>query len=166
MGLRSIWKVSVKSRCSIRGHPIHPLLVNFPIALFITALFFDLVYLWQRDPLWYKLSFYNLIIGYLGALAAVMAGAVDFFLVVPDDARVVRPAVIHALLGLTLLVPFGLSLWLQYPRGATESSSLSLAIALSVLGVVMLSLGAWYGGELVYRHRIGVPGAEEKDNAS
>lgn len=159
----------MKSRCSIRGHPIHPMLVNFPIALFITALLFDLVYLWQRDSFWYRLSFYNLVVGYLGALAAAAVGVVDFFLAIPDDARVVRPAVTHALLGLTLLVPYGLSLWLRHGGDATEGFALLLAIALSVLGVVMLCLGAWYGGELVYRYRIGVPGAagaEDEDNAS
>ena len=115
-----------------------------------------------EGPLWYKLSFYNLIVGYVGAMAAVGAGAIVFFRALPDDARAVRSAVVHALLGLSLLVPYGLSLSLRSGGGATEGSTLSLAIALTVLGVAMLTLGAWFGSELVCRHRIGVPEAENE----
>lgn len=154
----------MKSRLQLAGHPLHPMLVQFPIALWSTALLFDLAYLWQRDSLWYWLAYYDMAAGYVGALAAAAAGTVDFFLSVPHEARVYRPAAIHGLLGGGVLLLYTINLVLRLGEAAAEGAALWVVVGLSLAGVALLVLGAWYGGELVYVHRVGVLETQEEGN--
>lgn len=132
------------------------MLVNFPVALFSTALLFDLLYLWQQDELWYRMAFYEMVIGYLGAVAAAGVGSVDFILAVPNERRVYRAAAIHAGLAVVVLLIYGVNLGLRLGATILEGTGLGVAVGLSGLGVGLLALAAWYGGELVYVHRVGV----------
>ena len=146
----------MESKCRVRGHPLHPILVSFPIALFSLSFLFDLAYVWQREPLWYRFAFYEMAAGYAGALAAAVPGAVDFFLVVPSCRKISRAAGAHAVLGLSLLVVYGINLALRIGTPADEATNMWVAVGLSALGLSLLTLAAWFGGELVYRYHIGV----------
>lgn len=146
----------MESKCGIGGHPLHAILVSFPIALLSVSFVFDLGYVWQRDRLWYGFAFYAMAAGYAGALAAAVPGAVDFFLVVPSRGRGLRAAAAHALLGLGLLLLYGVNLGLRLGAPWDAPTNLWLTLGLSAAGVALLTVAAWFGGELVYRHRIGV----------
>lgn len=146
----------MESRCRVAGHPLHAILVSFPVALFTLSFVFDVGYVWQRDPLWSVFALYALAAGYVGAFAAAVPGAVDFFLVVPTRGTVSRTAAAHALMGLSLLVLYGVNLGLRLGIPGGEPTPLWPVIGLSAVGMVLLTLAAWFGGELVYRHRIGV----------
>ena len=67
------------SRASIGGHPIHPILIPFPIGLLVFSLIADLIYLWRGNPVWENyIAFYTLLGGIIGAAAAAVPGLVDW----------------------------------------------------------------------------------------
>src|SRR5438045_9406169 len=67
------------SRASIGGHPIHPMLIPFPIGLLVFSLIADLIYLWRGNPVWENyIAFYTLLGGIIGAAAAAIHGLIDW----------------------------------------------------------------------------------------
>lgn len=146
----------MESKCRVGGHPLHTILVSFPIALLTVSFVFDLAYVWQRDPTWYRVTFYAMAAGYAGAFTAAVPGAVDFFLVIPSRGAAARIAATHAVLALSLLVVYGINLGLRLAAAGKEGALLWVLLGLSAVGVGLLTAAAWFGGELVYRHHIGV----------
>ena len=84
----------------------------------------------------------------LGALAAALPGFIDFLSISNPSAR--RIAFTHMLINLSLVAVYSINLWLR-----TTPSDSSLPILLSAMGVVLLGVSGWLGGELVFRHGIG-----------
>ncbi len=142
-----------KSTARIATHPIHPMLIPFPIAFLVGTLLSDLVYWQTRDAFWASASVYLLGAGIIMALAAALAGFADFF----GDRRI--RALSHAwqhMIGnlvAVLLSVFNLLIRL----GDAEGAILSLGLPISVLVVLLLLFTGWRGGDLVYRHRVGIP---------
>ena len=68
------------SHASIGGHPIHPMIIPFPIALWVFSLIADLIYLWRGNPLWRNyIAFYTLLGGIIGGAAAAVPGIIDWY---------------------------------------------------------------------------------------
>jgi len=136
---------------SFKGHPFHPMLVPLPIGLWIFSLISDLIFkLGWGGPVWTEVAFYTMAGGTIGALLAALPGFVDFLSL--TDPKTKSTALLHMILNLLAVVVFAVNLWLRMHRvpGA------ALPIWLSVLGIILISLSGWLGGELVYRHRVGV----------
>jgi uncharacterized membrane protein len=145
-------KAPIPSVAAIGGHPIHPMLVPLPIGAFSLALVADMAYARTGDPFWAQTSRFLLVAGLgSGALAAVM-GATDF---AGREAIRRRPeAWVHAGGNVAAM---GLSLVNLLVRGADGRRGIVPAgLALSLLTGSMLLLTGWLGGELSYRHRVGV----------
>jgi uncharacterized membrane protein len=159
-------ELNMRSSAHIGKHPIHPMLIVFPIALFIAAFVFDLVYLSTRNPLWYRIAYYNILLGVISALLAAVAGFVDYFtLPMSDKAR--STATTHMLLNLLVVVLFVINLIIRYDDAVLAGSRLTWMIILDVVAVALLSYAGWLGGELVYRHGLGVilPDVEAEEQA-
>ncbi len=143
------------SPASIMGHPIHPMLVPFPIALWIFSLVADLLYLWRGNTHWPLIAFYSLLAGCLGAVAAALFGFIDYLSI--KDKQVVKVANWHARLNVLALVLFAASWYLRTNSGSNMvNGSLKIPFALSVLGVIVVTISGWLGGELVFKHGVGV----------
>ncbi|MEN3327641.1 MAG: hypothetical protein V7638_2448 [Acidobacteriota bacterium] len=144
------------SKASIGGHPIHPMLMPFPIGLLVFSVVADLIYLWRGNPVWENyIAFYTLLGGIIGAAAAAVPGLIDWATL--TDPAAVKVANWHARVNITGLVIFIASFYLRTSRGATWITGLpSLPIILSIVGVVGISIGGWLGGELVFRHGVAV----------
>jgi len=144
-----------KSTAQIMGHPFHPMLVTFPIAFFVGTLVTDIAYLVNSDPFWARVSFWLLVAGLvMGALAA-LAGFTDFL-----GDRLIREsntAWVHMLGNVTAVVLSLINLWLRYRDGDTADYPGVFWISLVV--VLIFVVTGWLGGELVFKHRVGV--AEE-----
>ena len=129
------------------------MLVGYPIAFLTGTLLSDVAYWQLREALWAQLSFVLLAAGIVTALAAALAGFTDFF----GDRRI--RALSHAwqhMLGnlLAVLVSiYNLYIRLDDPEGAILSLGLLLSAA---VGLILVFTG-WRGGDLVYRHRVGIP---------
>jgi uncharacterized membrane protein len=149
------------SRASIGGHPIHPMLIPFPIALLVFSFVADLVYLWRGNPVWENyVAFYALLAGIIGGAAAAIPGLIDWATL--TDPATVKVANWHARVNITTLLIFIASFYLRTTSGATWITSMpSLPIILSVVGVVGLTIAGWLGGELVFKHRVAVASDDE-----
>jgi uncharacterized membrane protein len=144
------------SPASMGRHPVHPMLIPFPIALWIFSLVADVIYLWRGNPLWRDwIAFYTLLGGIVGAAAAAVPGIVDWLSI--KDAEVKRLADWHARLNVIALVVFAADFYLRTTRGAGwVGGSTTVPLLLSVVGIVLITISGWLGGEMVYVHGVAV----------
>jgi uncharacterized membrane protein len=132
----------------ILGHPVHPMLVVYPIAMFTVALLLDIIYLFSRAAVLPTVSFYMYAAGILGGLIAAVFGFMDW-LALPHNTRARRLGAWHGVGNLTMVVLQLISWFLRL--GAPGHVPSTIAFVLSLLGVAIIFVTAWLGGELVYR---------------
>lgn len=139
-----------RSTARIGSHPIHPMLVPFPIVCFIGVLVADIVFLNNHDPGWATASRYLLGIGLVMAALAAVAGLTDFL----GDKRIQgADAIKHMLANVTAVVLQVVNLAVRWHSDAQIPRA---GIILSALVVLILFYSGWKGGDLVFRHGIGV----------
>ena len=141
-----------RSTAKIGDHPIHPMLIPFPIVFFVSTFVADLVYLAGDDAGWARASVWLLGAGLVGALAAALAGFADFF----GDKRVTRigDAWQHMIGNLAAVGLQGVNFYLRYDD--PEAAIAPAGVILSTVVVVLLLFNGWKGWNLVYRHHVGV----------
>jgi len=144
------------SKASIGGHPIHPMLIPFPIGLLVFSLIADLIYLWRGNPVWENyIAFYTLLGGIIGAAVAAIFGLIDWASL--TDRAAIKVANWHARVNVIGLVIFIASFYLRTTSGSAWIVGLpTLPIILSIVGVIGLSVAGYLGGELVFRHGVAV----------
>ncbi|HEX3888790.1 MAG TPA: DUF2231 domain-containing protein [Phenylobacterium sp.] len=140
------------STARIAGHPLHPMFVPFPIVCFVLTLISDLAY-WKTAAMqWANMSAWLLVVGLVMALLAVIAGLIDFL----GERRIrALPAVYVHALGNTVALVLAIFNLLIHSRDA-YTSVVPTGLVLSVLTVLILLVTGWLGGDMVYRHRVGV----------
>ena len=144
------------SPASIGGHPIHPMIIPFPIGLWVFSLIADVIYLWRGNLVWRDwIAFYALLAGIIGAALAAVFGIIDWLSI--KDREVKKVADWHARLNVIALLIFAASFYLRTTGGARMvSESYTIPLLLSVLGVILISISGYLGGELVFRHGVAV----------
>src|ERR1041385_3956758 len=140
----------MRSTASIKSHPIHPILVAFPIAFFVGTLLFDILSLIFSRPDFSGTASYLNITGVIAALLAAIPGVIDYFFTVPPKSSGKKRATTHGILNVTNVIIFFIA-WKF--RGNISSSIL---IVIEGVGILILSTAGWLGGTLVYRNQIGV----------
>lgn len=148
-------------RAKILGHPIHPMLVVFPIGLYITSFVFDLVYLSTGVPFWFRMAYWTILIGLVGNVAAAIPGFLDY-LTLPPKTESRQVATYHMGIGVALAILYFANLLLRERGGIAENLKPWGVVILNLVGVLLIGLQGWLGGELVYRYGVGV---EEKGRA-
>lgn len=138
------------------SHPIHPLMVHFPIALLFTSVFFDLLGIMTENKSFRQTAFWLLILGLFGGIIAAGFGAWSEEAV--EAAGVPEAAVDrHETFAVITLIVFGILLifrWWIKDRWAVQARVIYLSVAM--LGLLLLGTTGFYGGELVYRYGAGV----------
>jgi len=144
------------SPASIGGHPIHPMIVPFPIGLWVFSLIADGIYIWRGNPVWaHYIAFYTLLGGIIGAALAAVPGLIDWLSI--KDPKVVKMANWHARLNVIALLIFSASFYLRTTSGSElVGGSYPFPVALSVLGVILISISGYLGGEMVFKHGVAV----------
>lgn len=143
------------SKASICGHPIHPMLVAFPLALWTFSLVADLIYILLDRSNWGVVAFYTLAGGLIGGVVAAIPGIIDWLAI--KDVTVKRVANWHARLNVIAIIIFGVDFYLRWGnKGQIPQDGLSLPFVLSLLGVILISISGWLGGELSFKHGVGV----------
>lgn len=140
----------MKSKANIKGHPLHPILIPFPIAFFIGTLVFDILAVTKMiDNYWYTAGYLE--IGGIGTgLLAAIPGFIDYFATVPPDSSAKKRATQHMLINISLIVIFAIALYCR------TAASKQVVLILEFVGVILLFISGWLGGTLVYRNQIGV----------
>ena len=136
-------------------HPVHPMLVHFPIGLFILSLFLDLASLaFPSVPNLVRDSFYAMLVGIITALFAAVPGFVDYT-DIRSDHPAKRTATAHMTLNLLVVALYGINLGVRSSMLADSKIPL-LPLVLSLVGVALLSASGYLGGRLVYDEGISV----------
>jgi uncharacterized membrane protein len=152
----------MESKVKFAGHPVHPMLIVFPLGLLGTAVVFDIIYLIGNNPQWAVASYYMIGAGLVGGLAAAIFGWLDW-LGIPAGTRAKRIGLWHGLGNMVVVVLFVLSWVLRRVDPTTPPTG---AIVAGLTGVIVSLLTAWLGGELVYRLAVGVDGGAHLDSPS
>jgi nitrite reductase/ring-hydroxylating ferredoxin subunit/uncharacterized membrane protein len=143
----------MRSAASLKGHPIHVMLIPFPIAFLVGAFVADAAGLLLDAERLVLLGGPLALAGIVTALAAAVPGAIDYFATVPPDSSGKQRATRHALSNLGAVALFAVGLWL---RGGLDAVPGLPSLAIWAVGLVLLTMGGWMGGTLVYRNQIGV----------
>jgi uncharacterized membrane protein len=143
----------MESRLKLLGHPIHPMLIVFPLGLLATAVVFDVLYVATGNADLATFSFWALIAGIIGGLLAALFGLIDW-MAIPRETRARRVGAIHGVGNVVVVGLFALSLFTRWGSPAYLPDVLPLIFGLLGAGLALFT--AWLGGELVYRLRVAV----------
>ena len=149
-------EITPRSTASVRGHPLHAMLVPIPIACFVGTLITDIVY-WQSAAMqWANISAWLLTIGLVVTVFAVMAGLIDFL----KDRRIrALPAARVHVLGNIAVIVLSIINAMVHSRDA-YTSVVPTGLLLSAVVVLILAVTGWNGWSMVYRHGVGVRSGE------
>lgn len=136
----------------VLGHPIHQMLIVFPLGLLATAVVLDVIGLIAAPGRWHEVAFWLIGAGVLGGLLAAPFGLLDW-LGIPGGTRARRVGALHGLGNLVVVGVFAASWLLRRPLPATPDG---LALGLSFVGGALALVTGWLGGELVNRLGVGV----------
>lgn len=137
----------MQSRAQLFGHPIHLILIVFPLGLLATSFFFDLAYLATARAQLALVAWWMIFAGVIGGVAAGLFGLIDW-LAIPRGTRARRVGAWHGIGNAIVAVLFAASWVLR--RDAPEHPE-GIAIVLSGMGVLLSVLTGWLGGELADR---------------
>lgn len=141
-----------ESRVAVAGHPLHPMLVTFPIAFLIAIVPSDLAWVLTGDDFWARVSLWLAAGGSVMGLIAGLAGTVEL-LAIPGVRR--RGASWSHFLAAIMLISVAFTNWFVRLAGQTEMI-LPWGLTLSLLGAVLVGVAGWLGGNLVFEHQIAV----------
>jgi uncharacterized membrane protein len=149
------------SKASIANHPIHPMLVAFPIGLWLFSLVADAVFWAGGGPEWAIVARYTIGGGIIGAVAAAVPGFIDLVSMKSPDIK--RTGTMHAILNVAALVLFIVNFLMRN----SESPTTLTAFILSIIGAGIIMVSGWMGGEMVYEYGAAVepvkPGEEQPE---
>jgi uncharacterized membrane protein len=142
----------MESKAKLLGHPIHPMLIVFPLGLLATAVAFDIVALASGDPSWFGISFWMIAAGIIGGLLAAVFGLIDWW-AIPSGTRAKAIGLWHGVGNVVVVLLYIVSWFMRKPDPTAPRTS---ALVLSFIAVALALVTGWLGGELVDRLGVGV----------
>jgi uncharacterized membrane protein len=152
----------MESKVKFAGHPVHPMLIVFPLGLLATAVVFDIIYLVSNNSQWTLVAYYMIGAGIIGGLAAAVFGWLDW-IAIPRGTRARRLGLWHGSGNVVVVGLFILSWLLRRNHPEVPPTG---AIVAGLVGVVIALVTAWLGGELVDRLGVGVDDGAHLDSPS
>jgi nitrite reductase/ring-hydroxylating ferredoxin subunit/uncharacterized membrane protein len=142
----------MKSKASVKSHPLHPILVTFPIAFFTGTLMAHVAG-WQLDKpqLLYAATLLNWA-GVVMAVVAAIPGFIDYIYTVPPQSSGKKRAAQHGIMNTTMLLLF---VFTAFYRQRTDAQPIVI-LAFEIAGVTLMMIAGWMGGTLVHRNQIGI----------
>ena len=150
------------STAAIAGHPIHPMIIPYPVAFLTTALVTDIAAQRTGDPFWSRTSGWLLGAGIVTGLAAGIFGAIDYFTI-----RRAREKSVGKLHAYGNPIALGLAAAnLAMRRGREDGQPTTGDMAMSAATAALVGVTGWAGAELTYRHMVAVAGhGDQHDHA-
>lgn len=140
-----------ESKIAVSGHPVHAMLVSFPIGLAACALGADLFYWWTGDGFWARAALWSTGMAFLMGLLAGLSGTVELLSVPGIRARAASWT--HFIVAMALLSILGAN-W-GYRLSGYESAVLPYGLLLSILSAMFVGFAGWHGGKLVFDYQVG-----------
>ena len=142
----------MESRAKLFGHPIHQMLIVFPLGLLATSLFFDVIALTTEHPGLFQAAWYMIAAGIISGLIAAVFGAIDWW-TIPRGTRAKRIGTMHGAGNVVVVLLFAASWFLRRDNPSDPGTT---PIVLSAIGAALGGITGWLGGELVDRLGVGV----------
>lgn len=157
------------TKTSIHGHPVHPMLIVFPIALYLAGLAALIGYTATMDVFWYRAAYLAMLAGGATGVIAAIFGAIDV-IGLPRDTRAKAVGYRHGALAFAATVLFvaaGLVMRYDFDRAPVPVAlRTGLPLVLSILGAAVLLFAGYLGWELVGSHHVGVSPVPGRAGAS
>lgn len=141
----------MESKASIKTHPIHPILIPFPVAFFIGTLLFDVLSVATGNTTFENTAKYLETGGMIMAVIAAIPGIIDFIYTVPPRSSAKKRTAKHGIINTVMLLLF----LAAYIMRINQTGRIPVLIA-EACGVILLFIASWMGGTLVHRNQIGV----------
>jgi uncharacterized membrane protein len=154
--------VPMNSKAKLFGHPIHQMLIVFPLGLLATSLVFDIAYHVTGNGRWADVAYVMIASGIIGGLISAVFGLIDW-LAIPGGTRAKRIGALHGIGNVVVVALFAVSWLLRYHNPVQPGTS---SLVLSIAGVLLATVTGWLGGELVDRLAIGVDDGAHVDAPS
>lgn len=142
---------------SVHHHPIHPMLIVFPLGLWIFGFICYIVYMANGLLSWRGAALYAMGGGIIGAVLAAVPGLIDLLSL--RQSKVWSIGVTHMISNVTALALFAIAFGIGIRRSVPSTATL----VLSILGLIALGVGGWLGGALVYEHGVGVTAKQRQE---
>ncbi len=173
------------SRVKVSGHPIHPMLVAFPVTFYTTTLIGFAAYAITQSLFWWQVGLWSNLAGVATAVLAAVPGTIDWATGIPRGSAARALGLKHMLLNLSALFLFSLNLALQrntwsvvgnvanlqgrvlsdmalLTADASASPGMAVALVLSATGFLVTLLAGFLGFSLVQVHHVGVELTDEQ----
>jgi uncharacterized membrane protein len=150
--------INPRSTAQVAGHPIHPMVIGFPITCFVLTFASDLAFYATSHEFWARASLWLLGIGLITAALAAATGLMEVF--GDNRVRTLSDTKVH---GISIVIALLIALYNWYTRFEHGSSAIvPTGAVLSGVVVLVLVVAGWKGGEMVFRHRVGVANSDEE----
>lgn len=144
------------SKVTVLGHPIHPMLVAFPVAFYVGALVGFIVYAANSGQFWLNLAIALSVAGAVMAIVAALPGFVDLFLGVRANPRAYRVGLAHMTFNVIALVLFIVTALVYVGNWDGPATGAALGIVLTAIGVASTVVAGWLGWTMVQTHHVGI----------
>jgi uncharacterized membrane protein len=148
----------IPSTVAIAGHPLHPLIVTFPIAFLTGAFGADVGYWMTHEYFWARAALWLISAGFIAGLAAAFTGMLDFVKI--DRVKKHRAGWLHMFGNVAAMTLTFVNWVLRWDN--VEGAVLPTGLILSLIVASLLGITGWYGAELVYRHKVAVIGYSDR----
>lgn len=142
----------MESRAKLLGHPIHQMLIVFPLGLLAMAVIFDVIALAFGNGYWSEIAYWMIAAGVITGLVAAPFGTIDW-MAIPSGTRAKRIGAVHGVGNVLVVLLFAASWWM---RSDAPRAPEALALAMSFVAGGLALFTGWLGGELVDRLAVGV----------
>lgn len=139
----------MQGKATVADHPLHPMLIGFPIGFFGAVLVSDIISIWGNPAFWPRMSLWLIAFGVIGALFAAVFGFIDYF-TAPMSPAAKRTATTHMILNLTVVAVYIGAFFVRYGDPVS-----AWGYVLTYVGLAILVVSGWYGGHLVYVGLVG-----------
>ena len=152
----------MESKAKLLGHPIHQMLIVFPLGLLAMAVIFDVLTIVLGNGYWSEIAFWMIAAGVITGLLAAPFGLIDW-MAIPSGTRAKRVGAIHGIGNVFVVLLFAFSWWMRRDAPAIPEN---LAFLASFVGGGLALFTGWLGGELVDRLAVGVDDGAHLDAPS
>jgi uncharacterized membrane protein len=143
------------SKVKLLGHPVHPMLVGYPVAFYTASLACYVWYYFHPEVFWFRMGISMNTAGVLTAIAAALPGLIDW-LAIPVQRQARKTGFQHMLFNITALLLFVINLYFQCPKWQDVQPYAESAIVLSGLGFTCTIIAGFLGWKMVQKHHAGV----------
>jgi uncharacterized membrane protein len=147
---------SMNARITLASHPLHPMLVSFPIAFYTTTVAAFAAYQATHDPFWFRAGAIANLAGVIGAAVAAVPGFVDWAVAIPGRTPAKRVGILHMVLNVIALVLFTCSSFGSFPQRAAPPADARVELLVTGAGLLCTLAAGWQGWNLVQKHHVGV----------